>query len=410
MRSLAALALALFAVYAISIAADASPGERLSAGEAHVLLTTESVVSDGNLDVADQYRDHSYARWYGERLRPTATPDDAGRLFEPHGIGLPLLLAPAWAIGGVTAVKLWLALLMALAFTCAALLARRLVPEPWATRAALIAGLSPPAIAASTALRPEAPVAAALAGAAVLALVVRDRPRSSTAFWAALLLATVPWLGLTGVLPAIVIALALARWLRRRHRGLSGFVALEVVLTSAVVFITINDRLYGGLTPYSGRAASGSATGLGGIGDLAGRVGRLAELLAELVLWAPFALMAFAALWLLWRSRRERLVAISSEQVHIEVAAGFFALACAAQVAVAVFLVPSLDGAWFDTRFLVPVLPLGTALAAWGLRRLPRVGAALGTLTVALGVWLLVASVLGDATLAPPHGLGLGRY
>ena len=87
MRSAAAVAAVLFAVYAISVAADASPGERLSAGEAHVLLTAESIVSDGDLDVADQYRDHSYAGWYGKRLRPTVAPDDRGRLFEPHGIG-----------------------------------------------------------------------------------------------------------------------------------------------------------------------------------------------------------------------------------------------------------------------------------------------------------------------------------
>jgi hypothetical protein len=30
----------------------------------------------------------------------------------------------------------------------------------------------------------------------------------------------------------------------------------------------------------------------------------------------------------------------------------------------------------------------------------------LGGLTVALGLWVLTASVLGDATLAPPHGFG----
>ena len=407
MRSALAVALVLFAAYAISIAADASPGERLTAGEAHVLLTTESIVSNGDLDVADQYRDHTYTRWYGKRLRPTARPDAAGRLFEPHGIGLPLLVAPAWAVGGVTAVKLWLALLTALAFACAAALARRLVPDPWATRAALIAGLSPPAIAAATSIRPEAPIAAALAGAALLALSIRDHPRSATAFWAALLLATVPWLGLTAVLPAVVIALALARWLRRRQRGLSGFVALEVVLTSTVVFITVNDRVFGGLTPYSARAASGSATGLHDAGDALGRVGRIGELLSELVLWAPFALVAVASLGLLWRSRRGRLAKISSRQIHVEVTATFFALACAAQVAGAAFLTPSLDGAWFDTRFLVPVLPLGAALAAWGLRRLPRAGTALGALTVALGLWVVAASVLGDATLAPPHGLGL---
>jgi hypothetical protein len=404
-RSGLLLGAVLLAVYAVTLAVDPTPGRRLTAAEAHVLLTADSIVSDGDLDVSNQYRAHAWERWYHAPLRPTAAPDAAGRIFEPHGIGLPLLVAPAWALGGVTAVKLWLALLTALAFVSAASLARRLVPEPWASGAALIGGLSPPAVAAATSIRPEAAAAAALAGAAVLALRVRDEPRAVIAFWAALLVAMVPWIGLSAALPAIVVALALARWLRRRQRGLSGFVALEVVLTSVVVFVTIDDRLYGGLTPYAGRLAPGPATGLHDAPDALARLARLGELGGELVRWAPFSLLAFAALWLLWRSRHTRLAAIAPDQVHVEVAATFLALVCGAQVAAATFLVPSLDGPWFDTRFLVPALPFGTALAAWGLRRFPRAGMALGAATIALTVWLLAAALLRDATLAPPRGV-----
>ena len=401
------LVLGLFGVYCLTLLTHASPGERLTAGEAHVLLTADSIVHDGDLDVADQHAAKAWRDWYGGDLRPTAAPDSVGRVAEPHGIGLPLLVAPAFALGGVTLVKLWLALLTAIAFACAAALARRVVPDPWATGAALIGGLSPPAVAAATAIRPEAAAAAALAGAAVLALRVRDDPRPVTAFWGALLLATIPWLGLTAVVPAIVVALALAHWLRRRRRGLSGFVALEVVFTSAVVFITINDRLYGGLTPYSGRASSGPVTGIDSAADVMSRLGRLGELLGSLAMWAPFALLAGASLWLLWRSHHGWLAALVDDQVHVQVVAAFLALVFGAQLAEAVFLAPAIDGPWFPTRFLVPALPFVAALAAWGLRRFPRTGWALGALTVALTVWLLAAATIGDATLAPPHGLGL---
>ncbi|HVW16957.1 MAG TPA: hypothetical protein VHB30_01800, partial [Solirubrobacteraceae bacterium] len=125
MRALALWAV-LFGVYAATVAIDASPGERLSAGEAHVLLTAESIVSDHDLDVSNQYAHRAWRTWYGGTLRPTARPDSAGRIFEPQGAGLPLLVAPAWAIGGVTAVKLWLAAITAAGFACAAALARRL--------------------------------------------------------------------------------------------------------------------------------------------------------------------------------------------------------------------------------------------------------------------------------------------
>src|SRR3954452_12432644 len=261
-RSTLALVAVLFAVYAATLGTHAVPAHRLSAAGAHVLMTTESIVSDHDVDLRNQYRDRAWRKWYGGELTPTARPDGAGRILEPHGAGMPLLLAPAWAIGGVTAVRLFLAALAAIAFACAASLGRRIVPEPWASAAALIVGLSAPVVAASTTIRPEIPCAAALAGAAVLALRVRDRPEAAGAFWAALLVAAVPWLGLTAVAPAIVVALALARWLRRRQRGLSGFVALEVVFLSAVVFVTINDRLYGGVTPY----ASGARPGWAGVG------------------------------------------------------------------------------------------------------------------------------------------------
>ena len=67
----------------------------------------------------------------------------------------------------------------AIAFACAAALARRIVPDPWATASAFAVGLSPPVVTAATTIRPEIPAAAAaLAGAAVLALRIRDKPEA----------------------------------------------------------------------------------------------------------------------------------------------------------------------------------------------------------------------------------------
>lgn len=404
-RSALAVGAVLFAVYAAAGAIDASPRERLTAAEAHVLLSAESIVSDGDLDLRDQYAARAWRDWYGGTLRPTAAPGPDGRLAESQGIGFPLLVAPAWALGGVTAVKLWLALIAAAAFAAAAAIARRIVPNPWATGAALAGGLSPPAVAAAAAIRPEAAAAAALAGAALLALRVRDAPRAAPAFWAALLVAAVPWLTLAALAPAVVVALALARWLRRRQRGLAGFVALEVVLVSAVVFVSVNDRLYGGPTPYANALDGDPLGGLGSPGDALARLARLPALLFELLRWAPLAALAFVSVWLLWRSRRTRLARALAEQVHAEVAAGFLAIACAAQALAVALLAPAFDGPWFAARLLVPALPLAAALAAWGLRRFPRAGGGLVAATLALTAWMLAAGLLGDATLAPARGI-----
>ena len=59
-----------------------------------------------------------------------------GRLIEPHGFLFPALLAPAYALGGTALVQALLALITALGMVAAAALARRLVPDPWASGAA----------------------------------------------------------------------------------------------------------------------------------------------------------------------------------------------------------------------------------------------------------------------------------
>src|SRR4051794_4857964 len=187
-----ALGAVLFGVYAATLGTHAVPGHRITAAGAPVLLPARSIADARDVDLRNQYRQRAWRDYYGAELRPTARPGAGGRIAEPQGVGLPLLLAPAWAIGGVTAVRLWLAALAAAAFACAALLARRRGPEPWATASALVVGLSPPVVAASTTIRPEIPAAAALAGGAVLALRIREKPEAAVAFWAALLVAAVP--------------------------------------------------------------------------------------------------------------------------------------------------------------------------------------------------------------------------
>jgi hypothetical protein len=387
--------LALVAAYGVTLAVHGGPhGRTLSAPEAHRLLTVDSLVHDGDVDLRDQYAARAWRDWYEGPLRPAEPVPLAGRLVEPVGLGFTLLVAPAYRVAGADGVRVWLMLVAAVGFCLAAALGRRLVPEPWATRAALVAGLSPPALGAATMVAPAMAGATCLAGAALLALRVREAPRRSTAFWGALLVGALPWLATELVLPAGVVAVAMARWLRHRQRGLAGFIALEVALTSAVLYITVNDRLFGGLTPHD--LARGGATGASGLGEHLARAPRLATALAGpadgLLVWAPFLLLALVALWRLWRSRRDRLAVAVFDQVDVDVSAGFLALIAAAVLLTAAFAAPSLDGggrAWAHARHLLPALPPLAALSAWGWRFAPRAGAALAALTVGASVALV---------------------
>jgi hypothetical protein len=404
----AALWLALFAVYAAGAGLHASPGEDLSAPEAHVLLLTRSIVDDGNLDLADEYGAAAWRPFYGGTLVPLTGPRERGQL-EPIAAGFPLLIAPAYALGGRLAVELWLAALAALGFVAGAWIARRLVPEPWATAGVLAVGLSPPAVGGATTIAPDAAAASALAGAAALALAARERPLARLTAWAGLLLATLPWLGVRFIAPGLVVLAGVFRWPRRRQRGLAGLVGVEIALFSAVLYVSIDDRLYGGVTPYAVLPEGESATGAHGLAEHLERWPRLLWLWVGppqgLLLWAPVCALAFVALWLLVRSRRERLARVIGEQADVEVTAGFLVATCAAAVLVSVFLAPTIAGPWFGGRQLVVVLPLLGALASWGLRRFPRAGAVLGVLGVLATVWVLVAVRLdGGAGVAPPRG------
>jgi hypothetical protein len=121
--------------------------------------------------------------------------------------------------------------------------------------------------------------------------------------------------------------------------------------------------------------------------------------------WAPFGVLAFYSLELLTRSLRERLGAALPSVVDMQVTAGFLVAICAAQVFVAAFLSPVFDDdAGFPGRELLPALPVGAALAAWGLRHAERIGAALAAATLAASAWLLIGARVGDGELAPPSG------
>jgi hypothetical protein len=382
-----------FAAYAATLGLHLGAGERYSRDEAHVLLVAESITSDGDIDLRDEYATHAWTRWHGAPMRPSASLTN-GRLVEPPGVGFGLLVAPAYALGGPVLVELFVAALIALGFVAAAALARVLAPEPWATRAALVGGLSPAVVGASTTIGPELVGGALLAVAAALALRVRVWPRLAPTFGAALLVAALPWLALKLVAPAAVVALSLWWWLRRRNRGISGFTALEVVLVSGVVYITVNDRLFGGLTPY---AANGDANPLGHASIL-DRVTRLAGVFVDpwsgVLLWAPFGALALVAVWLLVRSYRERLSLVAFDQVDVESSALLLVLICAAVLLVAVVASPSLGGPWYAARDCLPALPVGAALCAWGYRHFPRTGNALAVVTLAGTVALLTAGRL----------------
>jgi hypothetical protein len=396
-----------FAVYLAGIGLPATPDAQFAPAETRILLTTTSLLDDGDFELTNQYREQAWRAFGGSPVQPAGVLVN-GSLIEPHGFLFPALLAPAYALGGTELVQALLALITAFGIVAAAALARRLVPDPWASGAAIAIGCSPPVVIAATAIRPAATCAAIVAAAALLALRVRESPGTRSSLGAGALLALLPWVGLIGVLPGLAIALALFRWLRRRSRGWIGLIAIELVLVSVVFYVSINARLFGGLTPMAASAISNPPTGAATVGDYVDRLPRLLELLVTpqlgLLLTAPLLGMAFVSIALAWRSRRARLARALPEAADVEVAAQLMTAICAAAVIGAVFLLPTLSGL-SPGEPLVVAIPTAAALSSWGMRRYPKLGIVLAAIGVALTLWLLIAArVASEAGLAPLSG------
>jgi hypothetical protein len=277
-------------------------------------------------------------------------------------------------------------------------------PDPWALGAAVSVGLSPPLLAYGSAVYPELSAAAALAGAALLAVRLDARVARWEAGLCFLLLGSLPWLGTKFVPAGVVIGAFAARSLWRARRRTLAVGSVEVSLFSAAFYVAINEAVYGGPTPYAADVAGETATDAAFPGGYLERAYRLVALFLDrdygLLRWAPVFALAFAGLWWLWRSRRERVALAVPGVREIELTAGLCAAALGAQVLVAAFLAPTMFGFWFPPRHLLAGLPLAVPLAAWGLRHAPRVGVLLAALTVAASAWLYADVRWGGGSLA----------
>lgn len=160
--------------------------------EPHYLLMAQSLVSDGDLDLADDLAGREYAPFYGGELAPHTSPNTPkDRLYSMHSPGLPALLVPAYAAGGYRGAR---ALASALAALTAVLLYRlvrdvtgddRIAAAVWA-----LAALTPPLAFYAVTIYPE--TLAAVATVAFL-LTGRATPGPGALAAATALAVVLPW-------------------------------------------------------------------------------------------------------------------------------------------------------------------------------------------------------------------------
>lgn len=397
-RELLLAAVALFVLlsvaYSFSAGIRATRGASITGDEPFYLLTTQSLISDRDLDLRHQYASRSYRSFFDHPdelwLQSVPTPD--GRLLSPHNPGLSVLVIPGFVLGGLVGVQVQLLLVAAGTMALAFVLADRLVGRRavcWA--AALGVGLTATAFIYSTEVYPEFPAALAL----VLALLIattRDRPSWTHALCLAAALSALCWLGVKYAPLALLVS---GCFLYRSEK--SGRIALLAAgAVSGGLFVWFHVRVFGGLTPYGVNVVYANWDTLRILEGHVGfqeRVYRLWGLFVDrrfgIGRWAPLLLAVVPGLALLaWRSMAHRLV---------------LGLVLT-QLLIAAFVAMTMMGWWFPGRTMLTVLPLTVLPLAALANRAPIWGKAalalLGGYTLVITAGLAQAGHAGEITIA----------
>ncbi len=368
-------------VFTLVVAAgQAAVGMRASAtasitgDEPFYLLTTQSLLSDGDLDLADEYRNREYEKfWDGSvdlwrQMEPTA----GDRLLSPHHPGLSVLVLPAYAVGGLVAVQRFLVVVWGAAMAFAALAAVRMGTSHAAAAVAGVAvGAGVPGLVYASQLYPEGPAALCVSLALLVVTARRARP-----VLLAMALTALAWLGVKYGAVALVLAGAWTWRFRSDRRAVGAMAGLGSA--AALVYAWWHLWVFGGLTPYGSNvvwAGEGTTEILGDHFRLRDRSYRLYGVFLDarfgLIRWLPVSIVGVLGVG---RASALAVVLVSTA------------------AATAAFASITIMGWWFPGRLLVAVFPALVVLVAIAYGRLrDRAGGGVPfrvALVIALGLAL----------------------
>ncbi len=360
--------------------------------EPHYLVIAQSLLLDGDLTIEDVHRRGDYRAYYAGDLPPHVQKRGRdGRIYSVHAPGLPVLVAPAFALGGYPAVVVFLVLLAAAGSALVwhvAWLATHRTGAAWFGWAAVTLPVT--AIFQSFTVYPDG-AGGVLALTGVWALLRADGESQSgdagTRPWLlhGAALAALPWLhSRFAVLAAGLGALVLLRLARTKNPAGKAVAFLAVPAVSAVSWVGFFIAIYGTPNPSA-------PYGAGEIGSFrfvpGGLLGLLFDQRFGLLAYAPVVAVACAGLGGMLTRRASRRVALELLFVVIPylLTVTHFAMWW---------------GGWSaPARFCAPVLPLFAvpAAAAWTMMhgRASRVLACSALVATALASGIVVGAERG---------------
>lgn len=219
---------------------------RTTGDEPHYLLAAHSLATDLDSDLANNYDQFDYLAFYFSKDIVRQVRTNAGdQQILSHYLGLPMLIAPAYALGGRFGVLLFQAVLSGLLAMFIFKLTTEIIRDEkaalWATCFVI---LTPPLILYQYLVYPE--LAGALLATVILYYaIVRQRPVTGVIALVLISLAFLPWLNRRFVPLAVLLAI-LVFWSWRRAKlsdSMPGAAGLVVTFSSIALLFWFNYRL-----------------------------------------------------------------------------------------------------------------------------------------------------------------------
>ena len=215
-----------------------------SGDEPHYLMVAESIVSDGDLDVGNNYRNGD-GRWFGAdtlEAGPHARVTRQGATWSTHDVGVPVILTPIYAVASrvsrlvpnsfLTAIRqprgLFAYSLVSLTLVALTAFGMSLVISGWTRReppsyvlaAAAVLALSPPVLSHAFLVFPETLALFVISAVVWTCCLARHELSQRRMFCLALAVGCLPWLHRKYSLLALGVMLLVAyqqrQWFRRQ--------------------------------------------------------------------------------------------------------------------------------------------------------------------------------------------------
>jgi hypothetical protein len=318
-----AAAVFLASLLAIGTAASQLAGTALFPGgdEPHYLVITQSLLKDHDLEIENNHAREDYAAYFHPPLQPHyLTRGVDHEIYSVHPIGLPILVAPAFAIAGYAGVVAFLVLLAAVVATLVWWRAFDLTRSTGAATFGWAATcLTSPFLFNAFAVYPEIAAAACV----MAAFPWRSDAASGTWLARSLALAALPWLSSKYVaMAAVLVAIALGHAKGRVRPALLVLLPLGVSLAGWLWFFYAFWGVPSPAAPYGGDSNTRPGT------LLAGGPGLWLDQEYGLLAYAPVLLLLFPGLIAMWRASPQIAArrSIEGRRMAVELALVFGAL------------------------------------------------------------------------------------